>query len=147
EKNEPFIIASWSPAGPDHILNFYPRKVSISNDGTLRMFTEQTKNIKIGDDAPIVEKQLDTSEVEKVKELIEKNKYWKLNENLDSDSLDGSYSYITVNLTDQTKTVGGLNPIEPRFEEIFDYVFDLVGSNNWSEEIKEHILEMNPELK
>lgn len=147
---EPFVIASWSPAGPDHVRNFYPRKVSISNNHTLILYTEPTKDITIGDDAPMVEIHLKEDEVEKIKETIIKNQFWKLNAILDSESQDGRYSYITVNLTDRTKTVGGLNPPHANFNEIFDNIFDLVDSDTyktWNKKVKEYILEMNPELE
>lgn len=45
--------------------------------------------------------------------------------------MDGNYHYITVNLTDKTKTVGGLNPNEPRFALIEEAVFDLVSDEKY----------------
>lgn len=148
--DEPFIVLKSSPAGPDHIKNFYPRYLGIYDDGRLVLYSEETDDIKMGVDAPTFEKKITDEEVEKVKEAIEKNKFWRLKENLsDDNSVDGGFSYVTVNLTDKTKRVGGLNPQNKRFSEIKKYVYSLLDDGEyrrWIEDIEAHILQMNPEF-
>lgn len=147
ETDGPFIIATYSPAGPDDFRNMFSHIVSIRDNGTLQLYTEPTKTLKIGNDAPVHESQLKKEEIEKIKELIEKNKFWKFKEDLSIDSQDGVFLYITVNLIDQSQKVGGLNPNDPKFIEIFDYVFDLIDDEDygvWNEEIADYIIKMNP---
>jgi len=149
ETDGPFIIFSHSPAGPDEYRNMFARNYSITENGKLTLYTESEDRIKIGDDAPVYEAQLQKSEVEKLKQLIEKNKFWNLQEDVsDDNSVDGSFLSITVNLTDQSKTVGGLNPNDSKFTEIADYIFNLIDVEDyrqWEEEIMNYIFKMNPE--
>lgn len=149
--DEPFIVVSSSIAGPDIARNFYPTNISLYDNGKLVLHTETTEKIVIGEDAPIVKMQLEENEVDNVKRLIKKNEFWKFKEDVsDDDSVDGSFLYITVNLTDESKTVGGLNPDHPEFNDIADYVRKLVSDDDyrwWNKEIKEYIIETNPELE
>lgn len=64
-----------------------------------------------------------------------------------SPSEDGAFVYVTVNLTNQSKKVGGLNLTNKKFNEISDYVFDLAsgeGLKRWNKEITNYIYKMNP---
>lgn len=148
--DEPFIIVKYSPAGPDDYRNLYSHNYSIADDGTLMLYTEtggERSRLIIGEDVPVYEMELDQAKVEKVKQIIEENKFWKLEEDLTTPSEDGAFYYITVNLTDRSKKVGGLNPDHPHFIEIQNYVFDLVDREDarvWKEEIEAHIEQMNP---
>ncbi len=148
--DEPFIVVSSSIAGPDIARNFYPTNISLYDNGKLVLHTESTKDIFIGEDAPVVELEVEKSEVDSIKRLMKKNGLWELGDVSDNDSVDGSFLYITVNLIDESKTVGGLNPNNDSFNEIFDSVSDLVDSEDyrlWHEEINDYIIEKNPELE
>ncbi len=149
ETGRPFIIFSYTPAGPDEYRNMFTRNYSITENGKLALYTESEDRIEIGDDAPVYKAQLQKDEVEKLKQLIEKNKFWTLKEDLsDNNSVDGSFLNITVNLTDQSKTVGGLNPYDSGFKEIADYVFDLIDYEDyiqWDSEITDYIFKTNPD--
>lgn len=148
ETEGPFIIATHSPAGPDHYSKMYSRNVAIYDSGKLVVYTEPSKSITIGDDAPVLEVALEQAEVDEVKRLLEKNKFWKFKDDVtDHGSVDGSFYYITVNQKHGSKKVGGLNPTDEKFNEIVDYVFDLASGEDyaaWKEEIEDYILEMNP---
>jgi len=144
----PFIVVTSSPGGEEEYREFFPRNFSVYDNGQLVLHTEPTDNIKVGNNAPIYETELNKEEVEKIKKLIGENNFWRFREDLsDDNSLDASYIYITVNLTDESKTVGGLNPNFPNFLELADYVFDLVSDKDyrlWYKEITDHIHKINP---
>ncbi|SDZ09605.1 hypothetical protein SAMN05421736_10658 [Evansella caseinilytica] len=148
EADGPFIVVTSSPAGEDDFRNLFSRNYAIYENGKLIVYTEPESKLKVGDDAPVYESQLKEEEVDQLKQLIEKNKFWKFHEDLsDNDTQDGSFLYVTIHLTDQSKTVGGLNPNNPKFIEIADYVFDLISDDDdelWEEEITDHIFKMNP---
>ena len=149
ETEGPFIIVTTSPAGPDDYRNFFPRNISIHSDGTLRIYTKSFDEFIIGKDAPIFETQLEEEQVETLKELIKKHNFLKMEENLEDPTvMDGGYEYITVILSDTSKKVGGLNPTDPAFSEIKDYVYELVDNdsyNNWLQQVKEYIFERYPD--
>lgn len=149
ETNGPFVIATSSPAGPEEYRNMYSSNVAVTNDGEVTLYTEAKDGLEIGDDAPVFETKISKNEVAKLKALIKRNKFWKLKDDIsDDDSVDGGFLYITVNASDESKRVGGLNPYDPNFLELHDYIFDLISNEdfgNWREEIQRHIYEMNPD--
>jgi len=86
--------------------------------------------------------QVDDEEVEQVKHTIKQKRFWKLPRNLSTPSDDGKFKYITVNLKNGSKKVGGLNPDNERFDDIYQSVWDLVEGEeyqNLKEEIEEYI--------
>ena len=144
----PFVLFTYSPAGPDDFRNMYSHNYALYENGKLVLYTEPGNKLKIGDDAPVLEIQVPKDDVVKVKQLIEQNKFWKFKKDVSTESQDGVFLYLTVNLTDESKTVGGLNPSEPKFIEITDFISSLVTKEerkSWNEEIKDHIYELNPE--
>lgn len=146
--DEPFIIVSYAPAGPDDYRNLYPVHYALYDDGTFHMYSEEANRMNFGDDAPRYETQVNEYRVGKVKELIDEKKFWKLNKDITVDSEDGSFHYITVNLTDKSKTVGGLNPENENFFAIGDYVKTLGDKEErrkWIEDIENYIWEKNPD--
>lgn len=144
----PFIILTSLPGGANVPQEFYPRNIGVFNSGKLVIYTEETEHIKLDDDAPMIEIQLKDEEVEKVKETIQKNRFFSLKEDLsDSGVMDGSFHYITVHTKDETKKVGGEMPINDKFNAIWDEVKSLIDDEyeEWSEEISEYIYEKNPD--
>lgn len=69
DEPEPFIILWFSPAGPDHIKSFYPRYPWIYDAGRLVLYSEETDDIKMGDNAPTFKKNITDEVVEEVKEV------------------------------------------------------------------------------
>ncbi|CEI81830.1 hypothetical protein J18TS1_17630 [Oceanobacillus oncorhynchi subsp. incaldanensis] len=148
ETDGPFITVTSISTGPDEYRHFYPVNYAVYENGKLTLHTEQTGDIKIGEDAPVYETSVSEEEVEKIKSLIEDN-FWQLPEDVsDDDSVDGSFYYVDVHLTDSTTRVGGLNPNEAGFIEIVDYVHNLAERENrelWEKQLREHIYKMNPD--
>ena len=105
--------------------------------------------MEIGDDAPVLNMQLKSEELEKMKELIQTH-FWKLNVFIRNvDSSGGNMESITVNLADEAKRVRGAEPDHPRFVTIRNYIIDLVDEEDykaWTKELEEHITELNPDL-
>src|SRR5690625_2341592 len=63
---EPFIIVTISPAGPDDYRNLYSENISIDNDGNLLLYTEESKDRIITEDAPVFQMQLNEKEVNQI---------------------------------------------------------------------------------
>jgi len=115
------------------------------------LYSEPSDDIKMAEDRPIFETTISKSEVEQVQQLLETNHFWKIEEDVSDDgSIDGSFTYVTVQLVDDEKTVGGLNPRNEEFLEIATTVRSYADGDEqakWREEIEAHILEMNPEYR
>lgn len=144
--DEPFIITYSSSAGEDITQNMYRTIISIAQNGELRVYTEGRDSLEIHDDAPVLKKQLSDDEVKDVQDVIEEQGFWKLPKDVTAPSEDGSFSYVTVNLKDDSKKVGGLNPDNDRYTKIRHSVTSLVDDDEyaeWKEEIGEHIWEHN----
>lgn len=73
--DKPFIVVTYSPAGPDEYRNLFPRHYSVYEDGRLTLSTSPKKGLNIGEDAPVYEKHLKTEEIENLKSLIEENHF------------------------------------------------------------------------
>src|SRR5699024_2115638 len=122
--DEPFIIASWSPAGPGDFRKMYNEQISINQDGKIVLYTTGNDSLEMGDNIPNYEMELDDGEVDEVKEYIKEQEFRKLPGDVSTPSEDGSFSYITVRFADETKKVVGLNPDQTQFRNIHQYVFD-----------------------
>lgn len=152
ESDGPFIVVTDYIGGEIHVLDSFPSIYAIELSGKLRLYSEIEANHKLtfDDDAPTYELDLSKEEIEYLKSLIEKNNFWKLDEHLPDDgALDSGSHYVTVHLTDESKTVGGYSPADPAFREISSYVSNLVDYDDykkWREEMKEHISSLNPDF-
>ena len=151
ESDGPFIVATDYIGGAIHYLDAFPNIYAIEESGKLTLYseTEPAHKLTIGEDAPIYELDLSDEEIDYIKALVEKSDFWELDEYLPDDrALDADSHYVTVHLTDESKTVGGYSPADSEFREISNYISNLVDDEDykqWREEMKEHILELNPE--
>lgn len=152
ETEGPFIEVTGYKGGEINDLESFPRIHAVYESGKLKLYSEMEpdRKIVIGDDAPVYEQDISDEDVEQIKTLIEKNNFWKLDEYLPDDgALDADSRYITVHLTDESKTVGGYSPAHSGFSEISRYVSGLVDYEDykqWADEMEEHIQEMNPDF-
>lgn len=151
-EEEPFVIVTTNYGGENTIEHFYPRNLSIDAEGNVTLYSEAYSEIVMGDDAPTVETTISESEVKHIQEMIEEYDFWKQDEDIgDHNSNDGTNIKMTVNLTDDSKTVGGYNPLDEEFNELTHYIYyeyiDAYEHSDWEEEIKEHIIEMNPDIE
>ncbi|HEX3023071.1 MAG TPA: hypothetical protein VHP81_11845, partial [Lachnospiraceae bacterium] len=92
------------------------------------IFTEKTtKNITIPNkELPSVSRQLSKKELNRLYQLIDNYNLLHMDNDLSTDSDDGSYTHLTFTLTDGTKySVGGLNPSNRRFCKVVDYILSL----------------------
>ena len=139
---EPFIIVTRYSAGLDEYKNMYHKNIAIYDDGKLVLYSDEDSDLNIDDDAPVLRMQLDEEEVEQVKNTIKQKRFWKLPRDVSTPSEDGGFRYVTVNLKSGSKKVGGLNPDNERFDDVFQSAWDLVEGGdyrNWKEEIEEYI--------
>lgn len=146
--DEPFIIVTYLPARLDDYRNTYPVNYALYEDGAFLMYTDEDDRLIINDDAPKYETKLNDYRVGKVKEMIQENKIWKLPRDISVDSEDGAFYSMTVNLTDKSKTVSGLNPDNESFFDIVNYMRNLgdkADRNDWFDDIEEYIWKNNPD--
>jgi len=144
--DEPFVIATSYSAGPDDYRNMYDRNISIDQDGNLVLYTTGNSDIVLGADVPMLEVQLDEEQVIELEDVIQEQKFLSIQDDVSTPSEDGGYGYVTVNLENKSKEVGGLNPDNSQFIEVHRYIFSLVDDDDfkdWEEEVEEYIWEMN----
>src|SRR5690625_2076344 len=144
--DEPFVIATSYSAGPDDYRNMYDRNISIDQDGNLVLYTTGNSDIVLGADVPMLEVQLDEEQVIELEDVIQEQKFLSMQDDVSTPSEDGGYGYVTVNLENKSKEVGGLNPDNSQFIEVHRYIFSLVDDDDfkdWEEEVEEYIWEMN----
>lgn len=144
--DKPFILVTNYSAGPDDYRNMYHVNIAIDQNGRLQLYADEDEELKIDDDAPVFETQLDEEQIDALQKVIEEQQFWELPEDVSTPSEDGGFSYITVNRADESKKVGGLNVDDEQFMEIRQQVFDLVDPgdyNEWTVDIEEFIWEKN----
>lgn len=145
-KDEPFVTASFSPAGPDDFRNLISNKIAIYQDGTLILSADGNSDINMGTDKPELELQLDEEQIKLLQELIEDEKFGNLPNDVTAPSEDGAFYNITVNLTNESKEVNGLNPDNESFHKIHKHIFNLVDDEkyaNWKNEVDEYVWDQN----
>lgn len=145
-KDGPFISVRSSSASMESYEKSYPITYAVYENGTLILSTDPLKKRGrvIDEDPPEHEVTIDNEKVKEIQSLIEKNNFWKMAEDISIESEDGGYIYVTVHLTDESKTVGGLNPKNDDFLEIQQYVSSVVpssGFKKWSTQVEEYLLE------
>jgi len=145
----PFAVYTYHILGPDDYRNMYTTDISVYNDGQVIVTAKESEKLQIGPNAPRIETKVEQENITELKELIETNKLWHSKEDLsDYDSVDGASKYVTIHLKDESKKIGGQNPNDEAFLEVFNYIHQLVDSDdfsNWREEIIEYIYEKNPD--
>lgn len=144
--DKPFLVVTSYSAGPNDYREMYDKNIAIHNDGRLVLYAAESNDPIIEVDAPVLEIQLTDKQVKHVKEVIEEESFWGLPRDISTPSEDGGYQYITVDLSNVTKKVGGLNTDNARFDVIYQSAWDLIeedGYKKWIEEIEEHIWERN----
>lgn len=141
-EEEPFITLTWHPAGLDRYENLYNRNIYIWQDGRIRLEAEHPEKGIIGDDAPVLEKDVSVEKIKELKESIQKNHFDILEEDLTSNSVDGTFEYISVHWEGSTKKVGGLNPDNKWFVALFNDIQELINQeeySNWEKEIQNYM--------
>src|SRR5699024_2797545 len=139
---EPFIIVTRYSAGLDEYKNMYHKNIEIYDNVKIVLYSDGYSSLNIDDNIPILRIQLDEEKVEQVKNTIKQKRFWKLPRDVSTPSEDGGFRYVTVNLKSGSKKVGGLNPDNERFDDVFQSVWDFVEGGeyrNWKEEIEEYI--------
>lgn len=145
--DEPFIIITIQPAGEDDYRNLFSRNIALYDDGRLLLYKTKEDSEDIDTEAPFWETQLTETDTKAVKTAIEDHHFWRMPEDVSSPSEDGTFYYTTVHLTDETKTVGGLNPDHESFFAIQDMVKSKIPDNeyeDWQEKTTDYMFETHP---
>lgn len=102
-EEKPFVQLELYSASEGTYLDHFPKIITVSNNGSVHLFTKETTDIhgkvdmKAGEDAPSIRKEISTEEVDKIKQSIENNRFFSLPEDVtDYDVMDGDGSSITV---------------------------------------------------
>ena len=111
------LMYSWKPAGETTVDNMYDRITKIYNDGKVDVFH---------DDQFIRSFDINSSNIKKLQDKIVEVKFMELEEDIDTNTYDGSYHYITVYTETATHTSGGLNPDNSKFKKLKDIIEDIV---------------------
>ena len=133
-------------------LEHFPKIITIANDGSVRVTTKEAVSrsgrveMEVGEDAPMIEKEISQKEVEQIKRTIEKNDFLSLPKDVtDYDVMDGDGSRIYVYTKDEIRKVGGENSQNEKFLTIRRAVFRTVEEEyeDWVEETEEYLRELN----
>ena len=148
----PFVQLQVYSASSGTYLDHFPKMITISNDGTVALFTEQTVSrtgkveLRVEDDAPTVEKKISAEKVKEIQEVIEKNGFLSLPTDVtDYDVMDGVGSRITVYEENQETTVGGENSSNEQYNSIEKIIFDQIRGEykDWVDKTKDYLFELN----
>lgn len=148
----PFVKLELYSASEGTYLDHFPKIITVSHDGSVDVFTKERVRddgrveMKAGDDAPTIEKKISEKEVNEIKQLIEKNRFFSLpNDVTDYDVMDGSGSRITVYEREREKKVGGENSNNEQYNEIEAIIFKHVKGEyrEWEEETRDYLYELN----
>lgn len=148
----PFVQLELYSASIGTYLDHFPKIITVSNDGSVDVFTEQTVSrrgrvdIRVEDDAPTIKKKVSAEKVKEIKEEIEKKRFLSLPRDVtDYGVMDGDGSEITVYEEDQAITVGGENSDNEGYNSIESIIFDQIREeySDWVDETKDYLFELN----
>lgn len=142
----PFITAAIAPAGPDDYRNLIKKTIAIEQNGTFTLSPSANKQVKLGENPPTLTGKLTEEEVENIKHLLNEQNVWHLPDDISTESEDGTFLYLSIYLEDEEKQIRGLNPDHEDFLTVHRYLFDLIDDveyRKWSQEVSEHVWEMN----
>ena len=80
----PFVKLELYLASSGTYLDHFPKIITISNDGNVHVFTKEMVRsdggieMKVGDDPPTIEKKISSKQVEEIKQVIEKNRFFSI---------------------------------------------------------------------
>src|SRR5699024_5176586 len=102
--------------------------------------------MEVGDNPPTIEKKISSKQVEEIKQVIEKNRFFSIPKDVtDYDVMDGDGSRITVYEKEQKQTVGGENSSHQEYNKIRKIIFYVVGDeyDDWVKEMEYYLFELN----
>jgi|SRR5690625_2570139 len=149
---DPFVKLELYSASEGTYLDHFPKIITVSNDGSVHVFTEESVRkdgrieMKVGDDAPTIEKKISAKAVKEIKQVIETNRFFSIPQDVtDYDVMDGSGSRITVYEKEKQRKVGGENSSNDRYNEIKDIIFNQVKDEygDWEEETEDYLFQLN----
>ena len=151
-EEEPFVKLELYSASEGTYLDHYPRIITVANDGSVHVFTEEIVSeygvveMKVEDDAPTINKEISAEKVKEIQQVIEDNRFFSIPEDVtDHRVMDGEGSKITVYDKEQKKTVGGANSSNEKYNAIKDIIFDQVRDEyyGWKEETEDYLYKLN----
>lgn len=147
-----FVKLELYSASSGTYLDHFPKIITISNDGDVQVFTEEVVRksgrieMEVGDNPPTIEKEISSKQVEEIKQVIEKNRFFSIPKDVtDYEVMDGGGSRITVYEKEQQRTVGGENSSHQEYNEIEEAIFNQVKDEyyDWVKETEDYLFELN----
>ena len=131
------LIYKQSPAGETNIYESYVTTIILYNDGKVELIGTFTNGHQIMEEFNISE-----IHVKSLQNTIARVNFMELEEDVSTDSSDGSYYYITVNTKTKTHKSGGLNPDNNRYLELKKNIEDVIPTqvnNEFNKKINTYI--------
>ena len=148
----PFVKLELYLASSGTYLDHFPKIITISNDGNVQVFTKEMVSangrieMEVGDNPPTIEKKISSKQVEEIKQVIEKNRFFSIPKDVtDYDVMDGDGSRITVYEKEEKRTVRGENSSHQEYNEIEEVIFNQVEDeyDDWVKETEDYLFELN----
>lgn len=148
----PFVKLELYSASSGTYLDHFPKIITISNDGNVQVFTKEMVStngrieMEVGDTPPTIEKKISSKQVEEIKQVIEKNRFFSIPKDVtDYDVMDGDGSRITVYEKEEKRTVRGENSSHQEYNEIEEVIFNQVEDeyDDWVKETEDYLFELN----
>src|SRR5699024_12104744 len=112
--------------------------ITLNNNGSLKVVAKDHDEKVIKDIEPL-KITFNDDDIDKFQNILT-NQFWKLNEN-ESNSEGKLEEAMTVHLTDESKTVGGIEPNNERYTFIKDRLFEQIDSEDyesWQDKVFSH---------
>lgn len=142
-----FALKVETPISSEYYKDKYVQEINLTLDGHLKLIVkEAADNEREIKEIQPLELAVSNESMTHIQQVITEN-FWKLNET--ESNIDGkSMEYMTVYLTEDSKTVSGYEPDHPRYITIKEAVFELIAADlyeEWEQQIIEHFDKVNEE--
>src|SRR5699024_3496273 len=127
----------------DYYDEKYIEEITLNNNGYLKVVAKDQEEKIIKDIEPL-KITFDDDNIDKFQNILT-NQFWKLNEN-ESYPEGQLEEAMTVHLTDESKTVGGMEPNAERYTFIKDSLFEQIGSEHyesWQDQVFRYFDKLN----
>lgn len=141
---DPFFVLEMETIVPtDYYHEKYIEEITLNNNGSLKVVAKDQDEKVIKDIEPL-KITFNDDDIDKFQNILT-NQFWKLNEN-ESNPEGKLEEAMTVHLTDESKTVGGMEPNNERYTFIKDSLFEQIDSEDyesWQDEVFRHFDQLN----
>lgn len=138
-----FVLEMETIVPTDYYDEKYIEEISLNNNGYLKVVAKDQEEKVIKDIEPL-KVTFDDDDIDKFQNILS-NQFWKLNEH-ESNPEGQLEEAMTVHLTDESKTVSGMEPNAERYTFIKDSLFEQIGSEryeSWQDQVFRYFDKLN----